>query len=337
MAEITLQHGIRKAAILMISLEQDMAAKVLSQLDRETIELVGLEIARLENVSKEERDKTIEEFYHLSMAQQYVEQGGVSYARALLEKVLPIEETQRILEMIEQSMKMAPFGFLQKADAENLLTFMQNEHPQTIALILAHLSHSQSAEILAGLPSQKQLEVIKRLASMEHTSPEVISQVEQALEKKLASFVTEELKESGGVKTAAEILNLTDRSTERNILDLLEEQAPELADQIRKLMFVFDDILLVNDRGIQNLLKEVEPNTLALGLKTASVELREKFFKNMSKRATDMIKEEIEFMGPVRLADVEAAQQSIVDVVRQLEEKGELFIQGRGGEEEIIV
>ncbi|MBI5359843.1 MAG: flagellar motor switch protein FliG [Planctomycetes bacterium] len=337
MAEITLQQGIRKAAILMVSLEQDMAAKVLSQLDKETIELVGLEIAKLENVSKEERDRTIEEFYHLSMAQQYVEQGGVSYARSLLEKVLPIEETQRILEMIEQSMKMAPFGFLQKADAENLLTFMQNEHPQTIALILAHLSHSQSAEILAGLPSQKQLEVIKRLASMEHTSPEVISQVEQALEKKLASFVTEELKESGGVKTAAEILNLTDRSTERNILDLLEEQAPELADQIRKLMFVFDDILLVNDRGIQNLLKEVEPNTLALGLKTASVELREKFFKNMSKRAVDMIKEEIEFMGPVRLADVEAAQQSIVDVVRQLEEKGELFIQGRGGEEEIIV
>lgn len=337
MAEITLQQGIRKAAILMVSLEQDMAAKVLSQLDKETIELVGLEIAKLENVSKEERDRIIEEFYHLSMAQQYVEQGGVSYARSLLEKVLPIEETQRILEMIEQSMKMAPFGFLQKADAENLLTFMQNEHPQTIALILAHLSHSQSAEILAGLPSQKQLEVIKRLASMEHTSPEVISQVEQALEKKLASFVTEELKESGGVKTAAEILNLTDRSTERNILDLLEEQAPELADQIRKLMFVFDDILLVNDRGIQNLLKEVEPNTLALGLKTASVELREKFFKNMSKRAVDMIKEEIEFMGPVRLADVEAAQQSIVDVVRQLEEKGELFIQGRGGEEEIIV
>ncbi|MBI3099743.1 MAG: flagellar motor switch protein FliG [Planctomycetes bacterium] len=329
--------GLRKAAVLIVSLEQEMATKVLAQMDKDTIERLSFEIAKLEDVTTVERDRVLEEFYHLSLAQQYIEQGGVAYARALLEKVLPPEEAQRIIETIEQSLRVAPFGFLHKAETENLLTFLQEEHPQTIALILAHLGPGQSAEVLAGLPSKKQLEVVKRLATMEHTSPEVIAQVEGALEKRFASLVTEELRETGGVEAVAEILNLTDRATERGILEALEEEDPDLVDQIRRLMFVFEDILLVNDRGVQNILKEVENDQLALALKTASEELKEKFFRNMSKRAAELIREEMEFMGPVRLADVESAQATIVDAVRKLEEAGEVIIQGRGGEEEIVV
>jgi flagellar motor switch protein FliG len=329
--------GARKAAILLISLDQELAVKVLSLMERDTIETLSMEIAKLEEISRDERDAVIEEFYHLHLAHQYVEHGGVAYARALLERVLPADEVARIIETIEQSMKMAPFGFLQRAEPENLLTFLQDEHPQTIALILAHIAPSQAAGVLAGLPVKKQLEVVKRLATMEHTSPEVISQVEKALEKKLAAIVTEELREAGGVEAVAEILNLTDRATERGILESLEEEDPDLADQIRRLMFVFEDILLVNDRGVQSLLKEIDQEQLALALKTATLELKEKFFKNMSKRAVELIKEEMEYMGPVRLADVEAAQQQIVDIVRKLEEQGEVIIQGRGAEEEVIV
>jgi flagellar motor switch protein FliG len=329
--------GVAKAAIFLISVDQDTAARLMANLEKDQIERVSLEIAKLDEISRADRDAVIEEFYHLSMAQQYVEQGGVAYARMLLEKVLPPEEAARIVETIEQSMRVAPFGFLRKAEPENLLTFLQEEHPQTIALILAHMPHSQASEVLEGLPAKKQLEVVKRLAGMEHTSPEVISELESALEKKLAALVTDDLKKPGGVRTVAEILNLADRATERGILEAMEEEDPDLVDQIRRLMFVFDDILLVNDRGVQAVLKEIENEQLALALKTAKEELREKFFRNMSKRAADLIREEMEYMGPVRLADVEAAQQAIVDVVRRLEEAGEVIIQGRGGEEQVVV
>jgi flagellar motor switch protein FliG len=329
--------GLRKAAVMLVSLDQDLAARVLAQMEKDDIERLSLEIAKLEEVTKEERDKVLEEFYNLTLAQQYIEQGGVSFARTLLEKVLTPDEAQKIIETIEQSMKMAPFGFLQKAEPENLLTFLQDENPQTIALILAHMGPSQASAVLQGLPAKKQLEVVKRLASMEHTSPEVVSEIEKTLERRLASLVTEEYREAGGISAVAEILNLTDRSTERAILEALEEENPDLVDQIRRLMFVFEDILLVNDRGIQSVLKDIENEQLALSLRNAKPELREKFFKNMSKRAAEMIREEMEYMGPVRLADVEAAQQTIVDVVRRLEEQGDVIIQGRGGEEEIVV
>jgi flagellar motor switch protein FliG len=331
--------GVRKAAILLISLEQEAAIKVLSQMEKEDIERLSLEIAKFENepVPREERDKVLSEFYHLSLAQQYTEQGGPQYARMLLEKVLAPEEARRVYETIEASMKSAPFGFLQKAESENILTFIQDEHPQTIALILAYIAPSQAAAVLEGLPPKKQLEVVNRLATMEHTSPDVTLQVEKALEAKFQTFFGQELKEAGGVETVAGVLNLAGRSTERAILEGLEEQDPELAEQIRRLMFVFDDIMRVNDRGVQNLLKQVEQQQLALALRTSKAELKEKFFRNMSQRAAEMLKEEMEFMGPVRVADVEAAQQAIVDIVRRLEEQGELFIEGRGGGEEMVV
>jgi flagellar motor switch protein FliG len=331
--------GPRKAAIFLVSIDPDSASKVFAQMNKEDIERISLEIAKLEShpVTAQERDKVLEEFYHLNLAQQYVEQGGIGYARTLLEKVLPPDEVRKVIETIEQSMKMAPFGFLQKTEGESLLAFIQDEHPQTIALILAYLTHTQAAEIIEKLPLRTQREVVKRLAIMERTSPDIVSQVEKALESKLAAFISQEISEIGGVEVAAEILNLTQRSTERAILEGLEEEDPELVEQIRRLMFTFDDIMRVNDRGVQNLLRHIEPQQLALALKTASPELRQKFFKNMSTRAQDNIKEEMELMGPVKLSDVEKAQQAIVDIVRRLEEEGELIIEGRGGAEEIIV
>ena len=331
--------GPRKSAIFLVSIDQESASKIFAQMEKSDLERMGLEIAKLETepVSKEERDAVLEEFHHLNMAQQYVEQGGIGYARALLERVLPPDEARKVVDTIESSMRMAPFAFLQKTDTDTLLQFVQDEHPQTIALIMAHLSSSQASEILEGLPLKKQQDVIKRLATMEHTSPDVISQVEKELESKLAQFVTAELRETGGVGATAEILNLTQRSTEKSVLEGLEEQDPELVEQIRRLMFTFDDILRVNDRGVQNLLKQIDPQQVALALKTASPELKDKFFNNMSKRATENIKEEMEFMGPVRLSEVEKAQQGIVDIVRRLEEQGELMIEGRGGAEEIVV
>lgn len=333
------EGGSRRAAIFMVSIDQESAARLMGQLDKEDQQRIALEISRLEGEppTKEERDAVLKDFYNVHLAQQYVEHGGVRYARQILEKVLPADEVRRIIEAIEGSMKAMPFGFLQRSDTENLITFIADEHPQTIALILSHLGPNQAAGIIEGLPVKKQQEVVKRLATMEHTSPDVVSQVEKALENKLASFVTTELRKSGGIGTAAEILNLVQRSTERGILEGLEEEDPEMVESIRRLMFTFEDILRVNDRGVQNLLKSVDTSQLSLALKTAPADLKEKFFRNMSKRASELVREEMEYMGPVRLSDVEAAQQAIVDVVRRLEEQGELIVEGRGGGEEVVV
>lgn len=329
--------GIKKAAILMVSLDTDTAAKIMANLATEDIERISMEIARLEDISSETRDAVIREYYQIHQARKYLEQGGLEYARALLEKSLPPEDAAAILDGLQQSIAQTPFHFLKKTDADNLLTFIQDEHPQTIALILAHLSSKQASEVLAGLSAKKQIEVVKRVARMEQTTPEAIRQVEAGLETRLASVMSQELEQAGGVETIAEVLNLVDRTTEKGILENLEEEDPDMVEQIRRLMFVFEDILLVNDKGIQAVLKEVETDELALALKTASEELQTKVFKNMSERAATMIKEDMEYMGPVRVSDVEQAQQRIVDVVRRLEEAGEVIISGRGGEEEIVV
>ena len=327
----------RKAAILMISIEEDLAALILSKLDKEHVNLITREIARLKSVSQEERDRVIEEFYQVALARNLADSGGMSTARNLLERSFGKEEADGMLEQVEKSMQATPFSFLQRAETANLLTFIQGEHPQTIALILSHLPASQAAEVLAGLPSKKQIEVVRRVANMEQTSPDVIAEVEKALESRLASIVSQKFEKAGGVDSVAEMLNLTDRSTEKGILEQLEEEDPDLVEDIRRLMFVFEDIMLVNDKGIQSVLKEVENETLSLALKTASDELKEKIFKNMSERAVTLINEDMEYMGPVRVSDVESAQQKIVDVVRRLEDAGEIIIAGRGGEEELVV
>jgi flagellar motor switch protein FliG len=327
----------RKAAVLLVSIQEDLAALILAKLDKEQVEIVTREIAQLKIIGQTERDATIEEFYHVALARGAAESGGLGTARALLEKTFSKEAAGEMLDQVSKSMQASPFAFLQRAESGNLLTFIQGEHPQTIALILAHLPAPQAAEILSGLPSKKQIEVVRRVANMEQTSPEVILQVEKALESRLSAIVSQKFEKAGGVESVAEMLNLTDRATEKGIMETLEDDDPELVEQIRRLMFVFEDIILVNDKGIQAVLKEVENETLALALKTASEELKEKIFKNMSERAVTLIKEDMQYMGPVRVSDVESAQQKIVDVVRRLEDAGEIIIAGRGGEEELVV
>ena len=329
--------GLRKSAIVLLSLGHEIAPGVLGRLDRRQIEEVSRELAELDGVSPNEQDSVLDEFYNLAMAHRYMEQGGLAYAQTLLEKSLSPDDATDILNQVTQTIQQTPFQFLQKAEAENVLTFIQDEHPQTIALILAHLGSQKSAEILMGLTQQKQTEVIKRIAAMDQTNPEVIHEVEKGLESRLSDIVSQTFDKAGGVDSAAAILNLADRSTEKGILENLETDDPDLVEQIRRLMFVFEDIMLINDKGIQSVLKEVDNDELALALKTASDDLKEKIFGNMSDRASQLIKEDMEYMGPVRLSDVEAAQQKIVDIVRRLEDAGEIIIQGRGGESELVV
>ena len=327
----------RKAAVLLLTLDQDSVTSILKQLDSKAVEEVMRELASLREVSEPIRNKVLREFYDLALAQSWAAEGGLEYAKALLHLSLDTKEADRILQQISQTVRKTPFAFLQKAESQNLLTFIQDEHPQTIALIVSHLPYHKAAEILAGLPGPKQIEVVKRVANMEQTNPEVISEVERGLEARLSNMLSQSFEKIGGVDTVAEVLNLVDRTTEKGIMEGLEAEDPDLVEQIRRLMFVFEDILLVDDKGIQGVLKEVDNDELALALKTASPELREKIFKNMSERASQLIKEDMEYMGPVRVADVEAAQQRIVDIVRRLEDSGEIVISGRGGDKDLIV
>ncbi len=323
--------GLRKSAVLLLSIDQEIASMLLRQMDAATVEEVSRELASISSVAADVRTKVVREFYDMILAQAWVTEGGLEYATALLKKSMDPGTAEQIIQQVSQTVQQTPFAFLQKAESDHLLTFIQDEHPQTIALIVSHLPYHKSAEILSGLPAQKQIEVIKRIANMEQTNPEVIREVERGLESRLSNMLTQRLEKTGGVDTVAEVLNLVDRSTEKGILEGLETDDPDLVEAIRRLMFVFEDILLVNDKGIQSVLKEIDNDELALALKTASDELKEKIFKNMSERAAELIKEDMEYMGPVRVSDVEAAQQRIVDVVRRLEEAGEIVIAGRGG------
>ncbi|MEK6644963.1 MAG: flagellar motor switch protein FliG [Planctomycetota bacterium] len=329
--------GPRKVAILMVSLNKESASTIMKNLDPDTIEVVSREIANLKNVTEDQRQDVIQEFHALALARTYSEVGGLGYAKALLGQTLNKDEAERIIKQIEHQFYSKPFTFLHKAETDNLLMFIQDEHPQTIALILAHLTPDKASEILAGLPAEKQMEVVTRISRMEQTTPEVIKEVEKGLEHRVSGLMSDKSQKVGGVEAVAEILNLTDRSTEKGILERIGETDSELVEQIRRLMFVFEDILLVNDKGIQSVLKEIETSDLVLALRTATDELKNKILGNMSERASSMIKEEMEYMGPVRLSDVEIAQQKIVDVVRRLEETGEIIIAGRGGESELIV
>jgi len=307
--------GIEKAAVLLLSLDQDTGSELLRQLEPEMIENVSRELASISRVEPEVRDHV---------------EGGIDYASRLLRNAVDPKLADKIIQQVSQTVQQTPFAFLQKAETEHLLTFIQDEHPQTIALIASHLPYHKASEILAGLPPQKQIEVVKRVANMEQTNPEVINEVEKGLESRLSNMLNQQMEKTGGVDTVAEMLNLVDRSTEKGIMEGLETDDPDLVESIRRLMFVFEDIMLVNDKGIQAVLKEVDNDELALALKTASDELKEKVFKNMSERAAELIKEDMEYMGPVRVSDVEAAQQRIVDIVRRLEEAGDIIIAGRG-------
>jgi flagellar motor switch protein FliG len=328
---------LRKAAILLLGVDHESASIILKQLDPKAIEEVTREVASLGDVPQAIRTRVLTEFYELALAQTWATEGGLDYARKLLASSLDPKEADRIMQQISTQVRKTPFAFLQKAESQNLLTFIQDEHPQTIALIVSHLPFHKASEILGGLPGPKQIEVVKRVANMEQTNPEVISEVERGLEARLSNMLTQSFEKIGGVETVAEMLNLVDRTTEKGIMEGLEAEDPDLVEQIRRLMFVFEDILMVNDKGIQAVLKEIDNDELALALKTASPELRDKIFRNMSERASQLIQEDMEYMGPVRVSDVEAAQQRIVDVVRRLEDAGEIIIGGRGGDKDMVV
>jgi len=328
--------GRQKAAMLLVSLGAELAAPVLRHLSDEEIETLTFEIANLPRVSPEEREEVIQECYQLALAREYVSVGGIHYARELLERSLGPQRALEILERLGTSLQSSPFDAFRRMDPAQLASLLQQEHPQTIALVIAYLKPAQAAAVLAALPRELQVEVAMRVAVMDRTTPEMIREVEAALESKLVSLPTQEFTAVGGVQALVRIINESDRMTERVILESLEAQNPELASQVKKLMFVFEDLLTLDDRSIQIILRNVDSKDLVLAMKGASEELREKIFRNMSQRAADALREDLQLMGPVRRRDVEEAQGRIVTVVRQLEESGQIVI-ARGGQEEILV
>jgi len=311
----------------------------MEHLHEEEVDQITLDLSALGSVDPDTRSSIFDEFHQMAVAKQFVTQGGIDYARDLLEKSFGSERAFEILNRLQSSLQEVPFQFLKKADPSQISSFIQDEHPQTISLILAHLDPAIAAIILSALPQSVQSDVVMRIAAMDRTAPEIVREVERVLERKIASVFSQGFTFAGGVKDVAEILNRVERTTEKTIMAEMEEHDPELADEISRLMFTFDDLIYVDDGGIQKALREIETRDLALALKAASENVVEKVYRNMSERAREMIKEEIEFMGPTRLKNVEEAQQKIVAVIRRLEEAGELVITGRGGGEadEILV
>ncbi|MDD6328453.1 MAG: flagellar motor switch protein FliG [Eubacteriales bacterium] len=329
-------NGVQKAAILLIALGPERSSQVFKHLKDDEIEQLTLEIANTKSVPSDVKDAVLDEFYEVCLAQQYIAEGGIGYAKELLDKALGEERAKAVIGKLTASLQVRPFEFVRKADPGQLLNFIQDEHPQTIALILSYLPASQAAAVVSALPPEKQADVATRIATMDRTSPDVIKEVEKVLEKKLASLVNQDYTIIGGVDSIVSILNSVDRSTQKNIMEQLEVEDPGLADQIRKKMFVFEDILLLDNRSIQTVLREVDNNELATALKNANEEVQKAIFDNLSSRLAAMIKDDMEFMGPVRLKDVEEAQQKIVNIIRKLEDSGEIVI-SRGGGDEIIV
>ncbi|MDE6221594.1 MAG: flagellar motor switch protein FliG [Lachnospiraceae bacterium] len=328
--------GIQKAPILLIALGPEKSALIFKHLKEEEIEDLTLEIANTKSVTPQVKEKVINEFYEVCLAQQYIAEGGIGYAKELLEKALGADKAMDVIGKLTASLQVKPFEFVKKTDASQLLNFIQDEHPQTIALILSYLSAGQAATILGALVPEKQAEVARRIATMDRTSPDVIKEVERVLESKLSSLVNQDYTIIGGVDAVVEILNTVDRGTEKHIMETLEVEEPELADEIRKKMFVFEDILLLDDRAIQRVLRDVDNNDLAIACKGSTEEVQNAIFSNMSKRLAEMIREDMEFMGPVRMKDVEEAQQKIVNIIRKLEDSAEIVI-SRGGGDELVV
>lgn len=328
--------GKQKAAILLLSLGTVASAGILKNLREDEIEELTLEIANLKRVPTEIRDQVIEEFHQICIAQEHILAGGIESAREILEKALGSHRASDVIEKLTSSLTVRPFDFARKMEPSQLLNFIQNEHPQTIALIMAYLKSDQAGIILSALPPSQQVEVAKRIATMDRTSPEVLREIEIILEKQLSNYAIHDFSIAGGIESVVNILNRVDRGTEKTILETLAEDNPELADEIKRRMFIFEDIILLDNRSIQRCLRDIDQKDLSLALKTASEEVKNLIFKNMSKRAVDLLKEDMAFLGPVRLRDVEEAQQKIVNVIRQLEESGEVVI-SRGKEDELIV
>ncbi|NLV76419.1 MAG: flagellar motor switch protein FliG [Tissierellia bacterium] len=328
-------NGKEKAAILLISLGPEKSAEIFKHLNEEEIEELTLQIANTRMVSAEEKREVLEEFYQIALAQEYISEGGIKYAKEILERAVGPDKAIDIISRLTSSLHVRPFEFIRKADPNQLLNYIQNEHPQTIALILSYLNPNQAAQILANLPPEKQGEVTRRIAIMDRTSPEVVKEIEKVLETKFSGMLAQDFTTTGGVQTVVDILNSVDRGTEKFIMEELDIRDAELSEEIRRRMFVFEDIVALDNRSIQRIIREIDNSQWAIALKGASEEVKEVVFANMSKRLVEMIEEDIEFMGPVRIRDIEEAQQNIVNVIRKLEEDGEI-ITPRGGDEIIV-
>lgn len=329
--------GKTKAAMLLISLGPEKSAKVFKHLKEEEIESLTLEIANVSTVLPEVREGVLEEFYQVCIAQKYIAEGGIGYAKQLLERALGDDKANEIISKLTVSLQVKPFDFIRKDDISQIINFIQNEHPQTIALILSYLKPTQAGEILSSLDPEKQADVARRIAIMDRTNPDIVKEIEVALEKRISALMTSEFTEVGGIDAIVEILNAVDRNTEKNIMDTLETDATELSEEIKKKMFVFEDLLSLDNRAIQTVLREdIDQRDIAIALKGASEELQNILLNNMSKRMAAMIKEDMEFMGPVRRAEVEEAQQKIVNIVRRLQETNQIVV-ARGGGDDIIV
>lgn len=335
--DINKLNGTQKAAILFITLGPEASSGILKKLPESEIQKVTYEIANIASVSSEQREKILNEFLETNKAREYIVEGGMDYARALLSKALGSQRASEILSRVsEASQQYRPFSIARKADASQLLNVLNNEHPQTIALILCYLQPDKAGQVLSELPEDVQSDVAFRIATMSNTSPMVVKEIEKVLDGKLSSIVRTEMTSLGGVETLVDILNQVDRTTEKNITEGLEREDEELADKIKSSMFVFEDIITLDDVSIQRVLREVEAKELTLALKGCSEEVANTIYKNQSKRAAASLKEDMEFLGPVRIMDVEKAQQKIVSVIRRLEEAGEIII-SRGGEDAIII
>jgi len=328
--------GRQKAAIFLVTIGSEISAEIFKYLREDEIETLTFEIARLETIEPDQKDAILQEFQELMMANQFISTGGIDFARELLEKSLGSQKAIDIINRLTSSLQVRPFDFIRRTDPAHLLNFIQQEHPQTIALILAYLEPNKASIILQNLPHEVQSDVARRIATMDRTSPEVLREVERVLEKKLSTLSSEDYSTAGGVESIVEILNLVDRASEKQIIEALEDEDPELAEEIKKRMFVFEDIVMLDDRSIQKVMREVDSQELAKALKSVDTEVQDKIFRNMSKRAAGMLKEDMEYMGPVRLKDVEEAQQKIVSIIRHLEDTGEIVI-ARAGEDELVV
>ncbi|HNA77975.1 MAG TPA: flagellar motor switch protein FliG [Turneriella sp.] len=327
--------GKQKAAIFLLTVGPEVAADIMKRLSEAEVDTLTYEIARLDKIRPEDKEKVLQEFQELMMAQEFISRGGIDQARSILEKALGTQKAIDIVNRLTSSLQVRPFDFVRRQDPAQLLNFIQNEHPQTIALILSYLDAPKSAMIMSSLPHQIQADVARRIAKMDRTSPEVLREVERVLERKLSTLSNEDYTMAGGIDVVVEVLNNVDRSTEKSIIEALEEEDPELAEEIKKKMFVFEDIVLLDDKAIQKVLRELDNQDLAKALKAVDTEVQEKIFRNMSKRAAALLREDMEFMGPIRLKDVEEAQQKIVNIIRKLEEDGEIVV-ARAGEDELV-
>lgn len=335
--DISKYDGISKAAVLLISLGPEKAAKIFKFFREDEIEELTLKIATIGPIMPQVREDVVQEFYQLCKAQQYISEGGINYAKQLLEDSIGAERAYEIINKLTLSLQVRPFEFISKADNSQVVNYIQNESPQMIALILSYLKPNQAGSIISSLPIEKQAEVAKRIALMDRSNPEAVSEVEKQLEKKISSILTSESIEVGGVDSIVSILNSVDRSTEKNILETLEIEEGALLEEIKKKMFIFEDILSLDNRTIQTILRQdIDNRELAVALKGSSKELQELIFANLSKRLAAMIQEDMEFMGPIRKADVEEAQQKIVNVIRKLQDSGDIII-SRGGGDDMIV